>query len=213
MIRHNPISIAHRRGIVQISIHIRDIDSAIGVQNLVRDSGRHAVGPQIVDIPIAHRLGGLRAAIVDENVRRRRVHVVLAGGGVDKDDDPVAVGEVAGVHLNLADAVGVLVGDEVAPAAFDRGAEGVLRDGEDGRVGEDTVGGGVHARDIITHDEGGFHGGPHGHVELVFVVGHAALGVDGQYGMTGCSMEVELTLPTSRESRSFHAPGWDFWMK
>ena len=67
--------------------------------------------------------------------------------------------EVADPEAGAALAVGVDRGG-ILPHAVGGGAERVLGDGEDGRVGVDGEGGGAHVWDRGAHNKGGFEDGP-----------------------------------------------------
>ena len=174
-----PVLIAPLRGIVVVSRRIqRRRLRGVPIEERLRHGDRHAIRPQIVQGPVVGRLlAGTLLARVVEDVVGGGGHGARGVAGVEEGDEVVAAGERAAPELELALAVAVesVGGGVVAPDADGGDAEGVLVDGEEGRVVEDGEvprRQGVH---VGAHQEGRFDRRPHGEVGLVFVIGHAAV--------------------------------------
>lgn len=115
---------------------------AVGVEDglgIFVAHGTASLAPKVVDSPVLLILGSSAAdTIGEEDFLESGAHVKVLVGKVEKDEDLVSVGEGAAPDVSLADTPLVLGDVEVASDTLNGAASGVLVDGDNGRVGDNS---------------------------------------------------------------------------
>ena len=175
MAASNTLRIAHGRSIVPHRAISHLDHSSSTINDLSRHHIRHTIRPQVIDIISHLGLRGALGPVIEEDLRKRRVHLTGFVASVDESDGDITVVEDTCPEGDLAHAVLVGVVDVKAPVALGGFDLGVLVQGDDGWIRIYGEGGWGHFADVCAHDKGrGIHG-PHAEVQLVFVIRHASV--------------------------------------
>lgn len=168
------LRIGHLRGVVPVNLGLQKLPPsvrALGIQQRLGVIGAHArrTAPQVMNGPVLPDLRGGAHAVHDEDVLERSGHVEIRVGGVEEDDDLVAVGQRSAPDVRLADAVAIHRHVEVALDALHGAAARVLVEGDDGGIVDDGEGRGRHGAQVVAEQQGGLEGCPQGEVGFVLL--------------------------------------------